>query len=162
MAINSFCSVFSRRPNAAAFLNGSEKYPDIRGSVLFYKVNDGIIVRAEITGLPQNNKVCQNPIFAFHIHSGNSCAGKNNEPFPNTGGHYNPYNCPHPYHAGDLPPLFGVNGKAFSVFLTDRFTMPEIIGKTLIIHSQPDDFTSQPSGNSGEKIACGIITPTAR
>ena len=42
-------------------------------------------------------------------------------------------------------------------FLTDRFTLKEIIGRTVVIHSMPDDFTSQPSGNSGEKIACGVI-----
>lgn len=42
-------------------------------------------------------------------------------------------------------------------FLTDRITLKEVIGKAVVIHSMPDDFTSQPSGNSGEKIACGII-----
>ena len=56
-----------------------------------------------------------------------------------------------------MPPLFGCNGAAFSVFLTDRITVNEIIGKTVIIHSDPDDFTSQPSGNAGTKIACGVI-----
>ena len=71
--------------------------------------------------------------------------------------HYNPKDCPHPYHAGDMPPLFGNNGEAFMAFMTDRFTVEEIIGKTVIIHSNPDDFTTQPGGNSGEKIACGKI-----
>jgi len=41
--------------------------------------------------------------------------------------------------------------------LTDKFTVEEIIGKTIIIHNMPDDFTSQPAGNAGQKIACGII-----
>ena len=63
----------------------------------------------------------------------------------------------HPYHAGDMPPLFGEKGEAFSVFMTKRFRVDDIIGKTVIIHSMPDDFTTQPAGNSGEKIACGII-----
>ena len=157
-----FCSVLSKRPIAAAFLNGNEKNSKIHGTVLFYQVNSGVVVRAEIIGLPSTNNPCKNPIFAFHIHSGSSCTGNLQDPFADTKGHYNPNNCPHPYHAGDLPPLFGVNGKAFSVFLTNRFTIPEILGKTLVIHSMPDDFTTQPSGNSGEKIACGIITPTAR
>lgn len=80
------------------------------------------------------------------------------EGFPHSGSHYNPNDCPHPYHAGDLPPLFGANGFAFSVFLTDRFTVHEIIGKTVIVHASPDDFQTQPSGNAGEKIACGEIT----
>lgn len=56
-----------------------------------------------------------------------------------------------------MPPLFGNDGKAFSAFLTDRFTVKEIVGKTVIIHSSTDDFTTQPSGNSGEMIACGEI-----
>lgn len=43
------------------------------------------------------------------------------------------------------------------MFMTDRFTVNEVIGKTVIIHLHPDDFATQPSGNSGEKIACGVI-----
>ena len=43
------------------------------------------------------------------------------------------------------------------IFLTERFNIDEIIGKTIIIHSNPDDFTTQPGGNSGTKIACGLI-----
>ena len=65
--------------------------------------------------------------------------------------------CEHPNHAGDLPPLFGNNGFALSLFLTNRFTVDEVIGRTIIIHDHPDDFTTQPSGNSGTKIACGVI-----
>ena len=67
--------------------------------------------------------------------------------------HDNPQHCPHPYHAGDLPPLFGAHGFAFSACLTDRFTVEQIIGKSIVIHSAPDDFTTQPSGNAGSKIA---------
>lgn len=154
-----FCSVFRRRANAAAFVNGSPEYPNVHGRVLFYGVRSGVVVRAEITGLPRGASPCENPIFAFHIHGGSDCSGNASDAFANTGGHYNPYDCPHPYHAGDMPPLFGVNGNAISAFLTDRFTLSEIIGKALIIHSLPDDFTTQPSGNAGEKIACGVITP---
>ena len=155
-------SVFRRRANAAAFIKGSEKYPDIRGRVLFYQTRYGVIVCAEIMNLPGYTGACDSPIFAFHIHSGNLCKGNEKDSFAEAGMHYNPKECPHPYHAGDLPPLFGTDGRAFSVFLTGRFTIREIIGKTVIIHSSPDDFKAQPSGNSGEKIACGIITATAR
>ena len=56
-----------------------------------------------------------------------------------------------------MPPLFGVNGNALLIFMTDRFSIEEIIGKTVIIHRKPNDFATQPSGNSGEKIACGVI-----
>ena len=62
--------------------------------------------------------------------------------------HYNPGDCEHSYYAGDLPPLFGINDLGFSAFLTNHFTIEETIGKTIIIHSNPDGFTTQPSGNS--------------
>ena len=157
-----FCSVFKRRADAVAFINGSPDYPEIKGRVLFYQLKNAVMVRAEILDLPKGRGNCESPIFAFHIHKGEECLGNKNDPFADADGHFNPDNCPHPYHAGDLQPLFGVNGKAFSAFLTNRFIVKEILGKAIIVHNRPDDFTSQPAGNSGEKIACGIITPTAR
>ncbi len=161
-SFDNFCSVFKNPASAVAFLSGSPKYPNVRGRVLFYSVLGGTVVRAEVTGLPRGTKPCESPVFAFHIHSGNECAGNEADYFANTGGHYNPGNCPHPYHAGDMPPLFGVNGSALSAFMTDRFTVTEILGRAVIIHASPDDFTTQPSGNAGERIACGVITPTMR
>ncbi len=79
------------------------------------------------------------------------------QPFPNTGNHYNPGNVPHPEHAGDLLPLLSNNGYAWMSFYTSRFNIEEIIGRSLVIHSMRDDFTTQPSGNSGDKIGCGVI-----
>ena len=151
------CSVLGSGADAEALVYGSSKYPDIRGRVLFYELRNFVIVCAEIIGLPQNKGACSSPVFAFHIHEGTECSGNENDAFANAKMHYNPNNCPHPYHAGDMPPLFGANGSALSVFMTDRFTLSEIIGKTVIIHAQPDDFVTQPSGNAGEKIACGVI-----
>ncbi|MCX7614928.1 MAG: superoxide dismutase family protein, partial [Clostridiales bacterium] len=69
--------------------------------------------------------------------------------------------CNHPGHAGDLPPLFGNYGHAFMAVFTGRVSVSEIIGRTVIIHASPDDFTTQPSGNSGKKIACGQIYRTS-
>lgn len=94
---------------------------------------------------------------SWQIHSGEQCTGDAADPFAAALGHYDPDGCPHPEHAGDLPPLFSTRGYAFQVFLTDRFSLHEIVGRTVIIHSSPDDFTSQPSGNAGTKIACGRI-----
>lgn len=147
----------TRRPNAFAKIKGSSVYPDINGIVYFYKVRAGVIVSVHLEGLPVSGEICKKDIFAVHIHSGVSCTGDDNDPFANAGTHYNPDDCPHPYHAGDLPPVFGANGLGFSVCLTNRFSIEEIIGKTFIIHSSADDFTTQPSGNSGTKIACGVI-----
>ncbi len=146
-----------RSPDAIARLNGSGDYPGLRGLVEFLQTKDGVFVSVFVSGLPRSNSICEKPIFAMHIHSGSSCTGNNADPFADAMTHYNPHDCPHPYHAGDMPPLFGANGMAFSVFLTDRFSVNEIIGKTVIIHSGFDDFSTQPAGNSGDKIACGVI-----
>lgn len=154
---NHFYKYLSRKADAKAYITGSEKYPDISGFVSFYKLNKGVLIKAEIKGLPQSTMPCHNDIFAFHIHSGNQCDGNQSDAFANVNGHYNPDNCPHPDHAGDMPPLFGADGIAFLMFLTNNFTVEEVIGRAVIIHASPDDFTTQPSGNAGEKIACGII-----
>lgn len=138
-------------------MSGSEEYPGISGVIRFYQTRHGALVAAEVSGLPAGEEPCGSRVFGFHIHSGERCAGDGADPFAAALGHYNPEGCPHPEHAGDMPPLFGNRGYAFQVFLTDRFSVREIIGKTVIIHSSPDDFTSQPAGNAGTKIACGQI-----
>ena len=142
--------------SAIAKINGSEKYPDIYGIVCFKESEKGVIVEAEVFNLPMEEP-CASGIFGFHIHEGKACDGDQKDPFKEAMTHYNPKNCPHPYHAGDLPPLFGNRGYAKMSVLTDRFTVEEIMGRVVIIHNKPDDFTSQPAGNAGEKIACGII-----
>ena len=65
--------------------------------------------------------------------------------------------CPHPCHTGDLPPLLAWDGRAFLIVRTGRFRLADVIGRTVVIHAMPDDFATQPSGHSGEKIACGVI-----
>jgi Cu-Zn family superoxide dismutase len=148
--------ILHRAPSAVAYLLGSSKYPSIRGTARFYTLREGVIVYTEVNGLPFNSKYPFG-VFAYHIHSGESCTGNNEDPFANSLGHYNPTDAEHPYHAGDLPPLFGNYGFAWNMVFTARFKINEVIGKSIIIHSNPNDFTTQPAGNSGEKIACGII-----
>lgn len=152
-----FLSILRGRPQAAASIAGSEDYPGISGTVRLYPSNAGVIVLAQVSGLPQSDISCQERVFGFHIHEGAHCGGNMDDPLADAMSHYNPNGCGHPYHAGDLPPLFGNNGLALSLFLTNRFSIDEVIGRTVIIHDRPDDFTSQPSGNSGTKIACGVI-----
>lgn len=149
-------SVLRGQPQAVANISGSKSRPGITGAVRFYQTDRGVIVFAEIGGLPESENSCQK-VFGFHVHEGTDCGGNANDPFANAKSHYDPKNRRHPCHAGDLPPLFGSNGRALSLFLTDRFSVDEVIGRTVIIHGDPDDFTTQPSGNSGTKIACGII-----
>ena len=66
--------------------------------------------------------------------NGTSCTGTSDDEFADSKSHYNPNNCPHPYHAGDLPPLIECNGYAYMSVLLDRFELNDIIGKVLIIH----------------------------
>lgn len=156
-SLSYFASLLPQTPGAYAILRGSSAYPNIYGEVRFWETLYGTLVSAEVWGLPSGNSPCTNPVFGFHIHSGTQCTGNYTDPFADALTHYNPYSCAHPHHAGDLPPLFGNNGYAFSMFLSNRFSVYELIGRTVIIHSAPDDFTSQPAGNSGNKIACGVI-----
>jgi Cu-Zn family superoxide dismutase len=149
--------ISNNKPDAKAEIKGGGDHPDIIGRANFYQTKDGVLLSVEVMGLPTSGAPCAGGVFGFHIHEGESCTGTAEDPFADTKGHFNPQNCKHPYHAGDLPPLFETKGRAFTVFLTGRFTVREIIGKTIIIHGAPDDFTSQPSGNSGKKIACGKI-----
>ena len=152
-----FSSFTSQMPGAYAIVRSSYAYPNIYGEVRFFQTAYGTLVSAEFFGLPTGSSACTSPVFGFHIHSGTQCTGTPADPFSDALTHYNPATCAHPHHAGDLPPLFGNNGYAFSMFLTNRFSVSEIIGRTVILHSAPDDFTSQPAGNSGSKIACGVI-----
>ena len=155
--IRNYAALLMKPSDASAVISGSAAYPNIHGAVRFYRTRNGVLVAAEIGGLPHSGERSHHPVFAFHIHEGTICDGDMHDPFSGTMSHYNPANCEHPFHAGDLPPLFNNRGYAFSVFLDDRFSLSEIIGKTVIIHGNPDDFTTQPSGNAGEKLACGVI-----
>lgn len=149
--------VLRSRAQAVAVVKGGADYPDITGTVLFYQTEYGVIVFAEVGGLPVVQSLCRGGIFGFHIHAGTDCGGTMEDAFADAMQHFDLNGCKHPYHAGDLPPLFGNDGLAVSAFLTNRFRVEEVLGRTVIIHSQPDDFTTQPSGNSGVKIACGVI-----
>lgn len=151
------CHLLQKQPNAHAKIIGSEEYSEIVGNTSFYQTLYGVIVVTCVVGLPTENGNCNNRIFAIHIHQGSECSGNQQDPFLNTGMHYSPNECNHPYHAGDMPPLFGTKGYAFSCYLTNYVTVEEIVGKTVVIHENLDDFTTQPSGNAGKKIACGII-----
>lgn len=155
--IRNYAAMLMQPSHASAKMNGGGEYLNIHGIVRFYQTRNGVLVASEISGLPHSHGACQHPVFGFHIHDGSQCKGDLHDPFSGAMSHYNPADCDHPFHAGDLPPLFGNHGYAFSVFLTDRFSLSEVIGKTVIIHGNPDDFTTQPSGNAGEKLACGVI-----
>lgn len=152
--------MLQNRPFAAARLKAGPLTPRIQGTVKFYPAYSGTLVTAEVVGLPNYDQPGPSAPFAFHIHEGSSCeTGDYNNPFTAAGGHYNPHGLEHPFHAGDMPVLFSNKGYAFLAFYTDRFIPREVLGRTVIIHEKPDDFTTQPAGNAGKRIACGVIQP---
>ena len=140
-----------KRPYAAAQIRGGTEAPQLSGCVQFYQENGCVLIVAKISGLPKESET---GFFGFHIHEGDTCAGTD---FSGTGSHYNPSDWAHPKHAGDLQPLLACQGNAYLSVRTDRFSVADIIGRTVVIHSGPDDFRSQPAGNAGKKIACGVI-----
>ena len=147
-----FSSILTQtEPAAIALIHGNADNTSLTGNVLFYQTPlNGVLVSAEIQGLDATNAT---GFFGMHIHEFGNCT----LPFDQTGNHYNPTNQQHPLHAGDLPPLLSNNGYAWSSFFDSRFTIADIIGKSVVIHDMRDDFTSQPSGGSGTKIGCGVI-----
>ncbi|MBE6807520.1 MAG: superoxide dismutase family protein [Ruminococcaceae bacterium] len=142
--------MMKRCPNAIAMLCGMHPNTGPYGQVKFYQKENAVLISINIQGLPAT----ETGFFGFHIHEGDNCGGPD---FSGTGSHYNPDKTPHPLHAGDLPPLIRSNGGAHQCVSTDRFTVSEIIGRTVVIHDRPDDFHTQPAGNAGTKIACGVI-----
>ena len=111
----------------------------LMGTVKFYQHPGGVLVETSIKGFRDDG------FHGFHIHAGKA------------GGHYNPTEQLHPNHAGDLPPLLSAGGRAYMTVLTNRFSIREIIGRSVVIHENPDDFHTQPSGNAGMPIATGSI-----
>ena len=146
--------IVSHSPNAVSYIKGNKFYPNINGKIEFYQTNAGVLVVSEIENLKVNSNISD--FYAVHIHNGEDCTFLPDGSFKDTS-HYNPTNNTHPKHAGDLPSLLSNNGYVFSLVLTNRFNVNDIINKTIIIHENPDDERTDPSGNSGTKIACGKI-----
>jgi len=147
---------------AYAAIQGSELTPQLRGYVVFTDLPNGTEVTVEVSGLPHYEPARgdQAPIgpHGFHIHENGNCeVGDESDPFQGAGGHWNPTNQPHGNHAGDFPVLFSNNGYARMSFFTNKFQAQDIVGRSVIIHLNPDDYRSQPSGDSGKRIGCGVI-----
>src|SRR5690606_6236923 len=104
-----------------------------------------------------------NEKLGFHVHEKGECEGD----FSSAGGHFNPTNLPHgtpgaDSHVGDLGNLeTNDEGVADFSYVSEQMTLDEsktsVLGKAIIIHGGTDDFDTQPSGDSGHRIACGVI-----
>lgn len=129
-----------------------------RGSAYFHQVGARVRVQAEVTGLRPGQE------HGFHIHEVGDC-GDNAAAAK---GHFNPYGKPHAHystrerHAGDLPALKAdAAGRARLDVQLEGLAVAEgpasIVGRALVVHAEPDDYRTQPYGNSGDRIACGVI-----
>ena len=128
------------------------------GEVRFRHQGDAVIVEGRVSGLKPGQE------HGFHIHEKGDCSSGDGM---SAGGHFNPTAKPHgplhaEHHVGDLPALkAGADGVAsFSVRVAGMGIgsgAADIVGRALIVHAQPDDYSTQPTGNSGARIACAVI-----
>ncbi len=148
----------TKLPDAFAIIQGGEQYPDISGVANFYRPrwDSGVVLEIELSHLP-NTKEYSPRFMGLHIHENGNCS----QNMAHTGNHYNPTNADHPYHLGDLPSVLNSDGYSYMAVYDSFLSIEEIIGKSVILHNRRDDFVTQPSGDSGEKIACGVIRPVA-
>jgi len=129
------------------------------GRVTFEQQSGGTLVTVSVTGLAPGS------VHGFHVHEKGDCSAPD---AMSAGGHFNPGGQPHgpqsaPHHGGDMPSLKAdAAGNAQASFQLSGVTIGTgidgLLGKGVIVHAKPDDYTTQPTGNSGARIACGVIT----
>ncbi len=147
-------------PTAVANLE-STKGNSVTGKVTFEQRGDGVHVHASIAGLAPNTE------HGFHVHEKGDCSSGDGM---SAGGHFNPDGKPHgpqsgEHHAGDMPSLVADSyGNASVSFVLKGVTIggsgPDLVGRGLIVHRDPDDFKTQPTGNAGPRLACAVIVRT--
>ena len=133
-----------------------------KGTVHFTDLKDGgTEVVVDLTNVPPG-------VHGFHIHEGASCGNDAKD----AGGHFNPLNMPHAapdatsHHAGDFGNVTADDkGEVHATFVTHSITVAagttSVIGHAVVLHANPDDLTTQPTGNAGGRIACGVATSMA-
>ena len=148
-------------PSAVAMLQAKSN-SSVGGSVSFAQEGAKVRVVAHVTGLKPGQE------HGFHVHEKGDCSAPD---AMSAGGHFNPSSHPHgpqsaAHHGGDLPSLKAdAKGNADASFLIDGVVLgtggADLMGKAVVVHAMPDDYMTQPTGNSGGRIACGVIaTPT--
>jgi len=130
---------------------------DVVGTVTFTKVEGGVRVVAELTGLKPGEH-------GFHIHEKGDCSAPDGT---SAGGHFNPGKHPHAgpdaaeRHAGDLGNITAnATGQAHYERVDKELKLTgddSIIGRSVIVHEKVDDLKTQPTGNAGARVACGVI-----
>lgn len=131
----------------------------VRGVVAFHEHGGHLMVHARVSGLKPNGE------HGFHLHEKGDCASPDGT---SAGGHFNPDGQPHgpqnaAHHAGDMPSLKAdAQGNADVHFTLDGPSLDAgkagyIVGRSVIVHANPDDYATQPTGNAGGRLACGVI-----
>ena len=148
-------------PRAAAQLQ-STTGNTVSGSVTFTQSGAKVLVSGMISGLKANAE------HGFHLHEKGDCSSGDGM---SAGDHFNPGEQPHgkhaamAHHAGDLPSLKAdASGVARFSFESRGISVGSgagnIVGRGLIVHRDPDDYTTQPTGNSGPRLACAVVSPS--
>lgn len=136
------------------------------GEATFTRAPGGVLIRVKAKGLPPGEH-------GFHVHEGAECHGPG---FASAGGHFNPDKKKHGFknpdgpHAGDLPnvtvaPDGTLNAETLAKLVTLDDGPNSLLregGTSLMIHAGPDDYTTDPSGNSGARLVCGTIRRTGK
>ena len=143
--------------NAVAVLHGVGKNHEVRGIVRFHQTEVGMEITGEISGLTPGEH-------AFHVHEFGDCSS---EDAMSAGGHFNPEHKHHggpeaeQRHVGDLGNIRADENGRVALNIKDKVIQlhgpHSIIGRSLIVHAQPDDLKSDPAGNAGARIGCGVI-----
>ena len=128
------------------------------GTVWFTQDGLRVNVRVQVSGLVPNQE------HGFHVHEKGDCSAPDGM---SAGGHFNPGGRPHdpqsaPHHGGDMPSLKAdAAGNAQASFQIEGVSVATgidgLLGRGVIVHAKPDDYTTQPTGNSGARIACGVV-----
>jgi superoxide dismutase, Cu-Zn family len=129
-----------------------------RGIATFVSDDQQTKIGVQAKGLPPG-------IHGIHLHSVGRCDGPD---FKSAAAHWNPKDKQHGHenpmgaHLGDLPNLnVGADGTGTASFTIGAQPLDDADGTSLVIHAKPDDYKTDPSGNSGDRIACAVLTPAA-
>ena len=127
------------------------------GLVMFHAKGEDLMVHVKASGFAPGSE------HGFHVHEKGNCASAD---FTSAGGHFNPHASAHgpqdaAHHAGDMPNLVAdAYGKVDQKFMLKGVALKGangLLGRAVIVHAEPDDFKTQPTGNSGARMACGVI-----
>ena len=163
LGLGAACSLAAREPRAIAEIK--DKDGRAIGRAMFRQQGDVVLVRVDVKGLKPG-------LHAVHVHATGRC---DPPAFTTAGGHFNPANRKHGLnssagaHGGDLPNMLvaGDGTGAFAV-KSDGFAIKpgaasvfDGDGSALIIHAGIDDHATDPTGNAGDRVGCGVIVPTS-